>query len=193
MSVTPKRIWTTFSRNGEFAGENRELYRVEVNQYGDYLFTLDGGDVWQFTIRSKFDIIPTAENVMHLGVGKDSKTGKPGAIVHFLGVEGPEGNKFYTGNLRILPRQAGGQAEPEPNPSPNPKGRKPEYDRSEDARIFDLYKGQPELIPIETFREENPKIKQDYTLRELRRLVDRERKRRNAAIVEKRTKAKTRQ
>ena len=131
MSNIPKRIWTTLSRGGEYAGEHRELYKVEPNQYGDYLFTLDGGDVWQFTITSKIDIKPTAENVFHLGVGRDHVTGKPGAIVHFLGLEGPEGKKFYNGNLRILPRE------------PRVSGAEVRLDADTQAKIDALAKNVP--------------------------------------------------
>lgn len=110
MSKAAKRIWTTFSRGGEYAGEHRELHAVTRNPYGDFLFALDGGEVWQFTIAGKVEQEPTAENVVHLGIGKDSKTGKPCEIIAFLGVEGPAGQKFYNGNLRVLPREQ--QVEP---------------------------------------------------------------------------------
>ena len=68
---------------------------------------------------------------------------------------------------------------------PNAAGRKPEYDASEDARVYNLYAGQPERITIEVFREENDAIKKAYTLPELRRLIDRERKRRGSIIKKK--------
>jgi len=70
--------------------------------------------------------------------------------------------------------------------SPNAAGRKPEYDAREDARVFDLYQSYPERISIEDFREENGPIKNAYTLSELRKLIDRERKRRAGAIQKRR-------
>lgn len=66
---------------------------------------------------------------------------------------------------------------------PNAAGRKPKYNAAEDARVFDLYQGQPLKISIEVFREENTAIKKAYTLPELRRLIDREGKRRRKEIV----------
>lgn len=68
---------------------------------------------------------------------------------------------------------------------PNAAGRKPEYDAKEDARVYDLYQGQPERISVEDFRDENDAIKKAYTLPELRRLIDRERKRRGSLIKKK--------
>jgi hypothetical protein len=70
--------------------------------------------------------------------------------------------------------------------SPNATGRKPEYDAAEDARVYNLYQGQPVRISVERFREENNEIKKAYTLLELRRLIDRERKRRAVAIKKRR-------
>lgn len=66
---------------------------------------------------------------------------------------------------------------------PNAAGRKPKYNAAEDARVFDLYQGQPLKISIEVFRDENTAIKKAYTLPELRRLIDREGKRRRKEIV----------
>lgn len=68
---------------------------------------------------------------------------------------------------------------------PNAAGRKPKYDAAEDARVFNLYQGQPERISIEVFREETDAIKKAFTLMELRRLIDREGKRRRKEIAEK--------
>lgn len=189
MSGTPKRIWTTFDNGGEYAGAQRELYKLTRNEYGDFLFTLDGGEVWQFTPQGKLETPPTVENVAQVGIGQDSKTGKPCHIIAFLVLKNKQS---CTGNIRILPREttAGGQAEPKPTPSPNPEGRKVEYSLKDDARILALYRGQPERISIETFREENQAIKKDYTLRELRRLIDRAGKRERKAVAMKQREAK---
>jgi hypothetical protein len=69
---------------------------------------------------------------------------------------------------------------------PNAAGRKPKYNAAEDARVFDLYQGQPERISIEHFRDENSAIKKAYPLPELRLLIDRERKRRAGEIKNRR-------
>lgn len=113
-----------------------------------------------------------------------------GRVVHGRAVELP--NDRILANKAVLDMELA-TAQDQIRPPPNPKGREPEYDPKDDARIFDLYKAQPERISIETFREENPKIKQDYTLRELRRLIDRERKRRNAGLAKKALKRNKRQ
>ena len=68
---------------------------------------------------------------------------------------------------------------------PNAAGRKPEYDPAEDKRVFDLWAEADALgcTSIEKFREENDSIKKAYTLPELRRLIDREGKRRRKEIA----------
>ncbi|NCD22914.1 MAG: hypothetical protein EOL90_08260 [Spartobacteria bacterium] len=179
-----KRIWTT----GATVNEWRELCSIGSNEFGDVLLTLDGGEVWQFTPHKPLENTPRIDEVTHAGIMRDSKTNIPTSLAYMI-LQEPR--RELHGNIRVLPREQ--QAVLMPKPSPNPKGREPEYDPKEDARIFDLYKAQPERISIETFREENPKIKQDYTLRELRRLIDRERKRRNAGLAKKALKRNKRQ
>ena len=175
MSTTPKRIWTTFSRGGEYGGENRELHTVTRNQYGDFLFTLDGGEVWQFTIHGKIEREPTAENTIHLGIGKDSKTGKPCGIVAFLGVEGPAGQKFYNGNLRVLPTEP--QAEPE-NPKRVKRTRRGKEHALDGHDIWAVEsilkeivlgkrpKGTPQITNKQAVKELRKRAKEHYLLKE---------------------------
>lgn len=96
--ATKFRIWTTLERGGEYVGEYRELEKLTRNAHGDFVFTLDGGERWQFTPHNP--IAPTVETVKQLGIGRDSKTGKP-SIQAFLILTGGE---KCVGNLRILPK-----------------------------------------------------------------------------------------
>ena len=181
------RIWTTFDQNGALGGMHRILSKITRNEFDDYLFHLDGGEVWQFTTRARMATAPTVENVAQLGIGQD-RNKKPLPFMCFLVLKNKE---HCTGNLRVFPpmseaaRESRGEQKP-PQPPPNPKGRKPEYDRKEDARVFDLWAeadaaGCPS---IERFREENDAIKKAYTLWELRKLIDREGKRRRKELAE---------
>ena len=91
------RIWTTFERGGNHGGEYRELENVSRNERGDFVFTLDGGERWQFTPHNQ--IAPTVENVKQLGIGKDGKTGKPSMLAFLILTSGEK----CVGNLRIFP------------------------------------------------------------------------------------------
>ena len=91
------RIWTTFERGGNHGGEYRELENVSRNERGDFVFTLDGGERWQFTPHNS--IAPTVENVKQLGIGKDGKTGKPSMLAFLILTSGEK----CVGNLRIFP------------------------------------------------------------------------------------------
>lgn len=97
--MKPCRIWTTFDNNGRMDGAHRELYKITRNEFDDYLFHLDGGEVWQFTTRNPTATPPEVENISQIGIGENSATKKPGFIC-FLILKNKEST---TGNLRIFP------------------------------------------------------------------------------------------
>ena len=189
----PCRIWTTFSAGGEYAGAWRELHEIKRNERGDFLFALDGGEVWQFTPNKPMKQTPNVAEVDLLGIGKDSKTGKPCSIIAFMVLKNPK--RDFTGNLRILPpvseavRALAGETK-HPAPSPNPKGRKPEYDEKEDARIYALWMDAQSMgrVPVQQFYDDNETLHKNYTPKKLRLLLDRERQRMKKSIIEARRK-----
>ena len=113
MNVKPSRIYTTFEQNGLPGGEVRDLYRITRNEHGDFLFHLDGGEVWQYTElkREKRISEPTVENIMQIGSGV--KDGKPLPFMCFLVLKNKE---FSTGNLRKFPPKADAAAQSVGNP-----------------------------------------------------------------------------
>lgn len=154
----------------------RELRRISRNEHGDILLVMDGGEIWQFTPQPRLRDCPTPALEKIQSVSQSSR-----GWLSTITLCNPGGAIW--GDIRILPASE----EPAPRkPPPNPKGRKPEYDRKEDARVFDLWAeadaaGCPS---IERFREENDAIKKAYTLWELRKLIDREGKRRRKELAE---------
>ena len=90
------RFWS-FTTN-----EQREILNMTTNEYGDFVFTLDGGEIWQFTPHQDKQIdVLEIDRIEGLGRGHDSKTGAPSPM-SFLVLKNPK--KTYTGNIRVLPR-----------------------------------------------------------------------------------------
>lgn len=90
------RIWT----NGTELSEWRELHHIGRNEYGDIVFTLEGGEQWQFTPRKGEAVeLPPPERVHILGFGRDTKTGKLTPI-SFLVLKEPK--ESFTGNLKVI-------------------------------------------------------------------------------------------
>lgn len=98
--------------------EHREILNLTTNEYGDFIFTLDGGEIWQFTPHHdiKIDDIEI-ERIHVMGRGKDCKTGAP-SIISFLTLKNPKTS--YTGNIRILSQQPIPKPEPEAKPAKEP-------------------------------------------------------------------------
>jgi hypothetical protein len=91
------RIWT----NGRELSEWRELHAITRNEYGDIVFELDGGELWQFTPGTGQALdIPPPERVHILGYGRDSKTGHVTGVICFLALKEPR--QSYTGNLKVI-------------------------------------------------------------------------------------------
>lgn len=128
----PTRIWTT---GEDGTGEYRDLHSIDLNEHGDFVFTLDGRERWRFTPRDKIGR-PAVEDVDVLGSGLmlDQETKRKldvdttlslepdgdnanGAIlivrepdgITLLGEGGPQiFYRSYVGRLRVLPGQKPG-------------------------------------------------------------------------------------
>lgn len=153
----------------------RELRRISRNEHGDILLVMDGGEIWQFTPQPRLRDCPTPALEKIQSVSQSSR-----GWLSTITLCNPGGAIW--GDIRILPASE----EPAPRkPSPNPKGRKPEYSRKEDARVFALWEksNAAGCRSIEQFRDENDGIKKKYTLPKLRLLIDREGKRRRNILV----------
>lgn len=118
------RFWS-FTTN-----EQREILNMTTNEYGDFVFTLDGGEIWQFTPHQDKQIdVLEIDRIEGLGRGHDSKTGAPSPM-SFLVLKNPK--KTYTGNIRVLPRPP---IETPPNSTDKPPAKRKTVIRKEAARL----------------------------------------------------------
>lgn len=99
-----KRIWT----HGPGGGTPRELARIGKHKHGDYLLTMDDGEVWQFSARSPVGRLPRVEQVKQIEYFADGKPKKPTNEAIWM-LENPE--RTIIGTLRIIP------------PAQEPRGR----------------------------------------------------------------------
>lgn len=176
MSIKPHRILTMMPQGENIAWIQRELYSITRNKQGDYRFTLDGGEVWQFTVNNQCGIEtpPTVENVTELGFGTDGATHRPDLRTAVLVL-----NKgFYTGNLRILPKEVdgGGSAEPKPRKPGRrkPGGKNHDLDGHDKWAVECLIKeialgkrprGTPRMEDTEVMRKLSERVKTHSTLK----------------------------
>ena len=115
------RFWSSTTK------ENREILNMTKNEYGDFVFTLDGGEVWQFTPHQKIDVLEI-ERIKLMGRGTDSKTKAP-SLISFLVLKNPK--ESYTGNIRIFPTTP----EKEPKNAAKPPAKRKAVSLKDAAKI----------------------------------------------------------
>ena len=176
--MKPSRIYTTFEQNGLQGGEVRDLHRITRNEQGDYLFHLDGGEVWQYTELKQESRVsePTVENVMQIGSGV--RDGKPLPFMCFLVLKNKE---FSTGNLRKFSPKADAATKEE---AESKKGGRPPRDWEADGKILQRWNDARAVagVTYEGFLKENPDIFRGKAtakrVKELKRLINAASKRR---------------
>ena len=180
MKAKPCRIWTNYGP--------RELHHTSRNDYGDILLTLDGGEVWQFTPGNpRNPVLPSVDEVESIGGRIPFDSIANPTKIGFIGLKNPA--RDLCGNFRILPPQSkAAKDEPAPRkPPPNPKGREPDYNPEDDARIFSRWEKAQMMgrVSAVKFLEENPDIFENQSLKaraiKLTQLKDRVRVRKSKA------------
>lgn len=180
MKAKPCRIWTNYGP--------RELHAISRNDYGDILLTLDGGEVWQFTPGNpRNPVLPRVYEVESIGGRVPFDSIANPTKIGFIGMKRPAGD--LCGNFRILPPQSKTATEGAAprKPPPNPKGREPDYNPEDDARIFSRWEKAQMMgrVSAVRFLEENPDIFENQSLKaraiKLTQLKDRVRGRKRKA------------